>query len=498
MWLILLTLVIVYFIYLGFSKPKNFPPGPPRLPLIGSLPFLANKNQPLFYRVIEKTGEKWGCKDGIMGLYFGSDPVIAIWNPKLVREVLQRDEFSGRPNGFSFQMRSFGKKLGVFFSDGPAWAEQRRFTLRHLRDLGLLGLNKVQHHVQAEIVALLQNIREHPEGPLKGSRIIQANGIFTMHIVNILWALMSGKRYSIDDAHLKKLFNLLTRTFRSGQVSGGLLNALPWIRFIFPNVTQYRDNMETWTSLQAFIKETIDEHKAVFNKNDVNDFIDAYLLEMESKSGEDSSYCEEELIIICMDIFGAGSESVGNTLSFALLYLGLYPDVQARLWEEMKKELGAGCCPCLEDRNRLPYLEAVLQEVMRINPIAPLAVPHRATEDTTIAEYNVPKNTWFNLSLWAIAHDPDKWNKPYEFRPERFIDENGQIIRDEVSLNFGYGKRLCIGVSFAKNCLFLFFGALIANFEFRFVPGEPLPSTVSLPGFTTSPQPFDILAIERK
>ncbi|XP_046401397.1 methyl farnesoate epoxidase-like [Ischnura elegans] len=500
MWVLVFTAVIIYLIYRGFSKPANFPPGLPRVPFLGSMPFLDLNKQPLFYRALQESGEKWGCSNGIMGYYVGNIPAVAVWNPKLVREALQRDEFQGRPDAYIFKMRSFGKLLGVFFADGPAWVEQRRFTIRQLRDLGLLGLQKVQHHVQAEITALLQSIRSLPEGTVKGSRLIEANGVFTIHIVNVLWALMSGKHCSIDDTDLRNLFNFLTRTFRGGQRSSALLNALPWVRFILPNYSQYNEINETWTSLQQFIKKTLDEHKANFNKENINDFIDAYLLEMETKdsSHESSYFCEEQLITICMDLFAAGSESVGNTLSFALLYLGLYPDVQARLWEEMKRELGVGCCPCLEDRPRLPYLEAVLQEVMRINTIAPTAVPHRVTQDTTFAGFNIPKNTWLDLSLWSISHDPAKWENPDDFRPERFIDENGKLIRDDISLNFGFGKRVCVGMSFAKNCLFLFFGAMLANFEFRFVPGEPLPSTTSLPGFTTSPQPFNILAIERK
>ncbi|XP_046402243.1 methyl farnesoate epoxidase-like [Ischnura elegans] len=499
MWEILITICVICLIYFASAKPRKFPPGPPRLPLFGSLPYLYGKKQQLFHQVMEETGERWGCKNGIMGMYLGNTPGIAIWNPNLVRVVLHRDEFQGRPNGFLFRARSFGKKRGIVFGDGPSWAGQRHFTVAHLRDIGVLGLHKVQHRVQEEIAALLERIDNHPEGPVASSKIVPANGLFTVHIINVLWALISGKRYSYEDNELHNILKLLSRLIRTGQASGGIINAIPWIRKILPGYSRYNDFMETVTAFQNFVKDTIDEHKAAFDRNRIEDFIDAYLLEMDMHSHEkDPPFNDEELITICMDLFSAGSESVGNTLSFALLYLGHHPNVQTRLWEEIKHEMGVGCCPCLEDRSRLPYLQAVIEEVMRINPVAPLAPPHRATQHTTLAGYSIPKDSVLYLSLWAVSHDKSKYKEPSRFLPERFMDDNGLFTRDKVSLNFGFGKRQCPGISFSRNAIFLFLGALVANYEFRFVSNEPLPSTESVPGLSICPQPFKILAIKHK
>ncbi|KAJ9577819.1 hypothetical protein L9F63_005610 [Diploptera punctata] len=130
---IFLAVVAIILLYrLLIFRPKNFPPGPPCLPIVGSIPFIPSKN---VHFVMQ--GE-WKKKYGnIVGLMFGQRPAIAVSGAEEVLECLRREEFQGRPDTFNSRDRAFYKRLGFFFNDGPAWLETRRFTLRHLKILVL-------------------------------------------------------------------------------------------------------------------------------------------------------------------------------------------------------------------------------------------------------------------------------------------------------------------------------------------------------------------------
>ena len=103
--------------------------------------------------------------------------------------------------------------------------------------------------------------------------------------------------------------------------------------------------------------------------------------------------------------------------------------------------IGPGRKPDYEDKDRMPYTQAFLAEVMRYIPIAPLPVPHQTTCDLKVGDYHVPKGTDVVMNILAINRDPKVWDDPDVFRPERFLSEDGMvcIARPEV-VTFGAGK----------------------------------------------------------
>lgn len=262
---------------------------------------------------------------------------------------------------------------------------------------------------------------------------------------------------------------------------------------IAPQISGYRENLEHITNLKAFLKKVVREHDETFKENDLRDFIDVYLKEMKYQSGnENSTFSEDGLIITCFDLFAAGAESVSNTISFSLLYTVLYPEVQRKVQSMLDDVVGRERRPRLDDRPRLQYVEAVLNEVMRINTVAPIAPAHRVTHDSTLNGYNIPKDTTVIASLWCLMHDKEHWGDPEAFRPERFLDEYGNFAKDEWMLPFGTGKRTCLGEVMVRSCLFIFYTALLQEFSFSLPAGDSRPSTSCLPGITTAPQQFRV------
>lgn len=121
----------------------------------------------------------------------------------------------------------------------------------------------------------------------------------------------------------------------------------------------------------------------------------------------------------------------------------------------------------------MPYTEASLREILRIETLAPSSVPHRAMRDTTLAGYHIPKDTFLLAGLATLHNDKLLWGDPENFRPERFLNDNGKIdLKKDLSLPFGAGRRLCAGETFARNTMFLCIAALLQNFDLKSVDGE--------------------------
>ena len=113
----------------------------------------------------------------------------------------------------------------------------------------------------------------------------------------------------------------------------------------------------------------------------------------------------------------------------------------------------------------MPYMEATLREIMRFETLVPSSVPHRAMRNTTLAGFQIPKDTIVQIGLFALHNDKHVWGDPENFRPERFLNDEGNLsLKKDFSLPFGAGRRLCAGETFARNTMFLCITALLQNF----------------------------------
>lgn len=100
------------------------------------------------------------------------------------------------------------------------------------------------------------------------------------------------------------------------------------------------------------------------------------------------------------------------------------------------------------------------------------------------------QDTTLIISLWSVLSDRGHWGDPEVFRPERFLYCNGKFVKDEWMVNFGTGKRFCVGESLSKSVLFLFFATFLQEFSLSVPEGEPRPTAKPQAGFTTAPFPF--------
>jgi len=168
-------------------------------------------------------------------------------------------------------------------------------------------------------------------------------------------------------------------------------------------------------------------------------------------------------------MYGGGADTTVSAEYAFFLAMVLNPDVQKKAQAELDAVLGNDRLPTLADRANLPYINAVVLEVLRWNSVAPTGVPHRAMEDSIIRGYTVPKGSIIIVNLWNILHNADIYPEPFEFKPERHIstDDDKPAQRDPRTMCFGFGRRVCPGLFLADASLFLTIASSLLLFDIK-------------------------------
>ncbi|XP_063022289.1 cytochrome P450 2J2-like isoform X3 [Melospiza melodia melodia] len=315
----------------------------------------------------------------------------------------------------------------------------------------------------------------------------------TNAVANVICSLIFGNRFDYHDEDFQRLLKLMNEmTALHGAVSSQLYNNFPSIMKYLPGAHQ--TIFKHWRVLQKFMQEQINKHKEDWNPSESRDYIDSYLLEI-SKDHDSNTFQEEHLMACSLDLMFAGTETTSSTLRWALLFMAVHPEIQARVQAEIDAVIGEARPPALEDRNKLHYTNAVIHEVQRKGNVIPFNVPRMASEDTYVDGYYIPKGTIVMTNLTSLLFDKNEWKTPVTFNPEHFL-KDGKFWKNEYFLPFSTGKRSCLGELLARSELFLFFTSLLQKFTFQAPPDTTL-SLQPMMGIAMAPQPYKICAVPR-
>nr|XP_021514931.1 cytochrome P450 2J6-like [Meriones unguiculatus] len=486
-WTLLLASVTFLLLanYLKSRRPKNYPPGPWRLPFVGNL-FQFSLELSHLHLDIQPFVKKYG---NIISLDFGNIPSVVISGLPLIKEALTHTEesFLSRPV-IPTRKRVF-KNNGIVFSSGQTWKEQRRFALRMFKNFGL-GKKSLEQRIQEEALYLVEAIGEE-EGQCFDPHF-KINNAFS----NIICSIVFGKRFEYKDGQFQELMKLIEEIVcLEASMMLMLYNALPSIITYLPG--PHQTVFRNWEKLKLIVSRMIDSHRKDWNPAEPRDFIDAFLTEMTKYPDKTAtSFNEENLICSTLDLFFAGTETTSTTLRWALLFMTLNPDMQEKVQAEIDKVIGHDRQPRTDDRESMPYTNAVIHEVLRMGNIVPLSVPREVTADSTFTGFHLPKGTMILPNLTALHRDPKEWTTPAIFNPEHFL-ENGQFKKKESFLPFSVGKRACLGEQLARSELFIFFTTLMQKFTFKPPVNEKLSLKLQRT-ITCSPYNYHIYATPRQ
>ncbi|KAG8697140.1 hypothetical protein FRC08_006715 [Ceratobasidium sp. 394] len=162
-------------------------------------------------------------------------------------------------------------------------------------------------------------------------------------------------------------------------------------------------------------------------------------------------------------MFAAGSTTTTALVKSFIFAMCIYPEIAARVQAEIDARVGRDRLPTLQDREVLPYTDAVLQEVTRFFPVLPLGLQHCASEDLIVRGYTIKKGTVIEANIWALMREPTTYSNPNTFDPDRFLKQTPDL--DPRRFVFGFGRRVCPGLHVANNSAFTMCAAFMSVFE---------------------------------
>ncbi|XP_041480306.1 cytochrome P450 2J4-like [Lytechinus variegatus] len=472
----LLTVWIIKQLLIG--RPKNLPPGPSWIQIVG-IAWTACRAGLNPLTVLSSWAKKYG---EIVSFYVGTKPFVILNSYPIIVEAFRHPDLQGRPQSRMREEVVGPDCKGVVFASGLVWKEQRKFVHSVFRSLGV-GKKSYEDTVLAEMTQLCTNIEEKRGSPFGPS-------IFFMQAIsNIICSVVLGTQYKYDDADFQQILQILNDNIRQSGAGGTLFFLpLPGISKIpFGKVKTMVDNFKTF---QAFITSQIESHEANFDPCNPRDFVDQYLIKMSEIEDTNSPFTKMNLNSCIADLFIAGSETTATTLSWCILFMMAYPEVQSRVQEELDHVIGRERLPRLNDQGNLPYTCAVLMEIQRKGVIAPLGVPHLASADTAIGGYTIPKGATVVSNIFEVLNNEDLWRNPDAFEPRRFLNQKGEVVKRDELIFFSTGRRVCLGEQLARMETFLGFTSLLQRFTFKKPDSSPALSFDGVVGVTRNPQPY--------
>ncbi|XP_076639914.1 cytochrome P450 enzyme phantom isoform X2 [Colletes latitarsis] len=481
--------LLAYFFVRNRRRMRRLPPGPWQLPILGYLPWI-DAEKP--HESLTKLARTYGP---VCGLRMGSVYTVLLSDPRIIKQAFAMDACAGRAP--LYLTHGIMQGYGLVCAEGNRWRDQRKFVSICLRNFGMVKhdgpkrdrLEKRILDAANECVSKLE--QRSTDGPI--------DPLDTLHhcMGNLVNSIVFGKTYGENEQVWKWLRHLQEEGVKHIGIAGPL-NFLPILRFLPRYGQTIRHILDGKEKTHRVYRGILDEHRARTAPTTPGNesFLAAFDEQMRKENMDDSYFTESQLYHLLADLFGAGTDTTLTTLRWFLLFIAVHPDEQEKLRLEMDRCLDAGEEPTLKDRDSMPRLEAALAEVQRLRSVAPLGIPHGTSEDTQIGEYDVPKGAMIVPVQWAVHTDPAYWQDPLEYRPERFLAEDGTFFKPESFLPFQTGKRVCVGEELARMILFLFAARILRALNIS-VPSNETVDLEGDCGITLVPKPHRLMFVAR-
>ncbi|XP_045812236.1 cytochrome P450 81E8-like [Trifolium pratense] len=456
-----LIITLKFFIHTTRTL-KNIPPGPQCLPIIGNLHQLKQPLHRTFHTLSQKHGK-------LFSLWFGSRLVVVVSSLEIAQECFTKNDMvlANRPHFLS------GKYIGynnTTVSQSPYGDHWR--NLRRILSIEVLSSHRLNSFLEIRRDEIMRLIRKLAQMSYNGFSEVELQPMFLETTFNTIMRMVSGKRYYGDDCDVSdveqaRVFREIIKEFAilgGANNVGDFLGFLRW--FDFDGLENRLKKISKKTD--SFLQGLIDEHR--IGKRNTNTMIDHLLTQQQSQPEYYTDQIIKGLIVVMLL---AGSDSSSITLEWAMSNLLNHPEILKKAKNELDTHIGQDRLVDEPDILKLPYLQSIVNETIRLHPAAPLLVPHFSSEKFTIDKYNIPQNTILLANVWVIHRDPNLWSDPTCFKPERF-EKEGETNK---LLTFGMGRRACPGQNLALRNVSLALGLLIQCFEWKRIGEETIDMT---------------------
>ncbi|KAI3881766.1 hypothetical protein MKW92_025927 [Papaver armeniacum] len=450
----LLTIAGTVIIVLAFAKflalRKSYPPGtewpagPKTLPLIGNLHQLWGD---LFHVALANLAKVHG---GVFTIWLGSwNPVIIVSDVNSAREVLLT-------KSFDYSARNYPDYLTVLSegndsingSDcGPFWHNLRKgLTSGALNPLNVTSQSHLQERDMQNLIKSMQENASRENGILRPLDYVKKEAI------RLLSRTIFGQDFSNDEDFVVGIHHTVHHLISIGGFAN-LADAFKIGEYVPRHIRYIRGLNDVGEQAAKLILPHIVAAKPPTN---------SYLHFLKSQD-----FSDDVIVSLIIEVYGFATDSIASTIVWALTYL----------------DVTGGTRPVkIADLNKMSYLKAVVKETIRMKPLGPMAIAHKATKNTSLMGRKIDKGTPVMVNIYAIQHNSKVFPEPYKFLPERFLNDVnsdgslGDIDTMERSyLAFGAGMRVCAGMDIGKLGISFGIASLVNEFKWDCVSDGKLP-----------------------
>ncbi|XP_038716911.1 cytochrome P450 CYP82D47-like [Tripterygium wilfordii] len=483
-----LLLYLCLRIFTNVLKPNKSKTSPPQAggawPLIGHLHLFRGPQPP--HITLGKMADKHGP---IFKIKLGVRPTLVISDSQIAKECFTTHDkiLAGRPAYVALEIMGYNNAMFGFSPYGPYWRYTRKLATIEL--LSNKRLETFKHIRESEVKNAMKEMYQswvvHNKSASGHSNHVSVDMSKILGDIssNVTYRAMVGKVYASkgeEDVRWKQVLSeymKLLSNFSS-------CDALPFLRwFDFGGLE--KSMKRTFKELDNYVEEWLQEHRKKRSSSGdgrivVEDFMDV-MLSIFDNVGEHENFTDYSPHTInkatCMSLLLGASDTTKSTMIWCLSLLLNHPDVLKKVQQELDAHIGPETLVNESDVKSFVYLDAVIKETLRLYSPGPLGLPHEAMEDCTVAGYHVPAGTQLLFNQWKMHQDPNVWEDPSEFKPERFLTTHKDIDfrgRHFEYLPFASGRRICPGISFAHQILMLSLANMLHGFDFTTPNGEPV------------------------
>ncbi|KAI0249028.1 cytochrome P450 [Lactifluus subvellereus] len=453
---LIISCCIAIFLYM-FRRRRHslpFPPGPRGLPIVGNVLDMPSRNPWLTYW-------QWGKQynsDIVYANALGTH-VIVLNSTKAVHELFEKRSsmYSDRPPLPSLTRLIRMSWNIAFLPYGPRWRTWRKVFHEHFHP------SASQQYRPRELNAarqLLVNLLRAPEH-------------YGHHLRFMSGQIIMGIAYGIDiaphDDPYVSLAEKALQAVESASITGWTFDMLPFYMHLpwwFPGASFKKEATKWAPHIDDMVNKPYQTVKDALARGIAVPSVAATMI---ASLHEKPSH-EDELTskAVPATMYIGGADTTVAALRTFFLAMVLHPAAQRRAQMEIDKVVGTDRLPDFRDEMSLPYISALVKEVMRWHPVAPIAVPHRLVTDDVYEGYFLPAGSMVIGNAWAVLHDETVFPEPSRFKPERFLDPSVKL----PEAVFGFGRRICPGRYMARSSMWIAVASVLAAFEISPVVGR--------------------------